>query len=110
MSLKAFEFAPVEEGYRYELARGYIVVSEVPNFLHACVVVFIRNAPDRVSVGQSWPHFMVLGAMDCKLVIPNSIANAIPIWPCILAPPRVAQRPHHVADLDARNRHRSGFA
>ena len=30
MSLKAFEFVQVKEGYLYELARGYIVVSEVP--------------------------------------------------------------------------------
>ena len=31
MSLKAFEFAPVEPGYLYELARGYVLVSEVAN-------------------------------------------------------------------------------
>jgi hypothetical protein len=35
MSLRAFEFAPVEEGHLYELARGYIVVSEVPNSPHS---------------------------------------------------------------------------
>ena len=29
MTLKAFEFAPVEDGYLYELQRGYVVVSEV---------------------------------------------------------------------------------
>src|SRR5262249_54419222 len=43
MSLKAFEFAQVEEGYLYELARGYIVVSEVPTFPHARRVAFIRT-------------------------------------------------------------------
>jgi hypothetical protein len=35
MSLKAFEFAETEEGYTYELQRGYVVVSEVANYLHA---------------------------------------------------------------------------
>ncbi|MBI3823847.1 MAG: hypothetical protein HY289_14355, partial [Planctomycetes bacterium] len=32
MSLRAFEFAEVQEGYLYELARGVIVVSEVANY------------------------------------------------------------------------------
>ena len=47
MSLKAFEFAPVEEGYQYELARGYIVVAEVPNFPHMRQAAYIRKRLDR---------------------------------------------------------------
>jgi hypothetical protein len=43
MSLLAFEFAEVEEGYRYELARGYVIVSEVPNFPHMRRVAVIRD-------------------------------------------------------------------
>ena len=34
MSLKAFECAQTDESRLYELARGYIVVSEVANFPH----------------------------------------------------------------------------
>ena len=43
MSLKAFEFAKMEEGYHIELSRRYITVGEVANFYHACVVAFIRD-------------------------------------------------------------------
>src|SRR5437899_495484 len=35
MSLRAFEFAKTEDGWAYELAREYVVVTEVPNFPHA---------------------------------------------------------------------------
>ena len=43
MSLKAFEFAQVEDGYLYELARGYVIVAEVPNIPHALRTSFIRT-------------------------------------------------------------------
>lgn len=43
MSLKAFEFAKTEDGYLYELARGYIVVSEVANYFHAMQIDVILD-------------------------------------------------------------------
>lgn len=43
MSLKAFEFADVAEGCIAELARGYIVVGEVPNYFHAMQVAMIMK-------------------------------------------------------------------
>lgn len=69
MSLKAFEFAPTEEGYLYELSRGYIVVSEVANYLHAMQIVVIMR--------HLWPYdashpgliHAILGNMDCKLLV-----------------------------------------
>ena len=44
MSLNAFEFAQTEDGYHYELSRGFIIVSEVANYYHALIVTLIRNA------------------------------------------------------------------
>ena len=44
MTLKKFEFAQVEEGCYCELARGYIVVSEVANYYHAMQVMGIKTA------------------------------------------------------------------
>ena len=38
MSLEEFREAEVEEGYRYELARGVLEVSEVPNDPHGKIV------------------------------------------------------------------------
>ncbi len=38
MTLEEFMEAEVEEGYRYELARGVLEVSEVPNDPHGVIV------------------------------------------------------------------------
>lgn len=43
MSLRKFESASVEDGHLYELASGYIVVSEVANSPHARRTAFIRT-------------------------------------------------------------------
>jgi Uma2 family endonuclease len=71
MSLKQFEFAQVEEGRRYELARGYVVVSEVPNYLHAMQVaalmesLFLYKSQNRGKVSA------ILGGPDCRLLVPE---------------------------------------
>jgi hypothetical protein len=71
MTLKAFEFAKVKEGCLVELARGYIVVSEMPIYAHsmqtACIqghlgCYHIEN-PDRLD--------LFLGPGSCKLLIPD---------------------------------------
>ena len=71
MSLKAFEFAQVEDGYLCELARGYIVVSEVPNFPHARQTALIRNRLGHYHVEHPGTLYELLGTMECKLVIPD---------------------------------------
>ena len=71
MSLKAFEFAGVEEGYVAELARGYVVVSEVANYYHQMQIVVINSL--------LWAHFnsypgsihAICGTMESKLLVPN---------------------------------------
>jgi Uma2 family endonuclease len=69
MSLKAFEFAPVENGYLYELARGYIVVSEVANFPHARRTAFIRKHLDHYHVEHPDALYEILVGSECKLLI-----------------------------------------
>jgi hypothetical protein len=71
MSLKAFEFAKVEEGYLFELARGYIVVSEVANFPHMRRVSVIRRHLDHYAVENPTQVYEILGTMECKLLIPE---------------------------------------
>jgi Uma2 family endonuclease len=44
MTLDDFEEADFEEGYRYELARGVLEVSEIPGELHAVIVWAILRA------------------------------------------------------------------
>jgi Uma2 family endonuclease len=70
MSLKAFEFAQVEDGYLFELARGYIVVSEVANFPHTRQTALIRSRLGHYHVEHPDCLYEILGTMECKLVIP----------------------------------------
>ena len=71
MSLKAFEFAPVEEGYLVELARGYIIVSEVPNLPHARRTGFLRTHLGHYHVEHPDALYLILGTMECKVLIPD---------------------------------------
>src|SRR5207245_2300050 len=71
MSLKAFEFAQVEKGYVVELARGYIVVSEVPNYLHASMTAVIRDFLGRYRLENPGALHLVLEGGSCKLMIPD---------------------------------------
>lgn len=88
MSLKAFEFAKTEEGYLYELSRGYVVVSEVANYFHAMQIVAITQ--------HLWPYFVahpgvihaILGNMDCKLLIFDLESERHPDLAVYLTKPR----------------------
>ncbi len=71
MSLKAFEFAKVKDGYIAELARGYLVVSEVANVSHGLQISFIRNHLGVYFVGNPGVIHATLGSQECKLLIPE---------------------------------------
>jgi Uma2 family endonuclease len=88
MSLKAFEFAQVEEGYLYELARGYIVVSEVPNYPHARQIGFIRSHLGRYHLENPGVLHEILDGMECKLLIPAWESERHPDIAVYLAAPK----------------------
>jgi Uma2 family endonuclease len=71
MSLRTFENARVEEGFHYELARGYVVVSEVPNPPHARMVALIRAHLGRYQLDNPQALYDVYGGMECKILIPE---------------------------------------
>ncbi|HEY3787633.1 MAG TPA: hypothetical protein VGL71_02205, partial [Urbifossiella sp.] len=71
MSLKAFEFAEVEEGFVAELARGYLVVSEIANLPHGLQIAFIRDHLGFYRLQNSGVIHATLNAMECKLLIPE---------------------------------------
>ena len=71
MSLRAFEFAEVEDGYRFELARGYIIVSEVANFFHVSQVDVIQDHLRAFKVGRQGLIYRILDGGACKLLIPK---------------------------------------
>ncbi|MGP0065262.1 MAG: Uma2 family endonuclease [Isosphaeraceae bacterium] len=90
MSLEDFEHAKVQPGYRYELSRGIITVSDVPNRLHVLLVfaisrqLFVYDAfhPGRV-------HMIATGS-ECKLLIPTLDSERHPDLAIYLTPsPRI---------------------
>jgi Uma2 family endonuclease len=88
MSLRAFEFAETEEGWLYELARGYIVVSDVPNFAHMKQAWYIRQHADHYSVENPGRIYVVLTGMECKLLVPEWESERHPDIAVYLTPPR----------------------
>lgn len=71
MSLKSFEFAQVEDGYLFELHRGYVIVSEVANYHHAMQIMAILEAPWAYKIAHPDAIHAILGTMECKLPIPS---------------------------------------
>jgi Uma2 family endonuclease len=69
MSLRAFEFAEVEEGYLYELARGFIVVSEVPRYYHGMQVDVMQDHLRAYKVSHPGLIHAIMEGGGCKLVI-----------------------------------------
>lgn len=71
MSLRAFEFVEVEGGFRYELARGYIVVSEVANYFHGSQVDVIQKYLQLYRAANESKIHRILGGDSCKLLVPK---------------------------------------
>jgi Uma2 family endonuclease len=70
MSLAEFERAQVQEGYLYELSRGIITVSDIPNRQHLRIVYASKRqlfAYDNVHPGRI--HLIAAGS-ECKVLIP----------------------------------------
>jgi Uma2 family endonuclease len=71
MSLKDFEFVKTEEGYHYELSRGFITVSNVANLYHAIIVSVIRDYLGTYNLSNPGRIFAILNSMECKLLVPQ---------------------------------------
>lgn len=87
MSLRAFEFAEVQEGYLYELARGYIVVSEVANYYHASQIDVLQEYLQTYKSGHRGTIHRILGGSDCKLLMPHWESERHPDLAIYLASP-----------------------
>jgi hypothetical protein len=89
MSLKAFEFVPVEEGYFAELARGYVVVSEVANYHHLMQIVAIKALLWVYYSSNPGAIHAIAGTMESKLLIPDLESERHPDIGVYLSPPKV---------------------
>ena len=69
MSLADFEHAKVKEGYLYELERGVIVVSDVPNLPHAAQVIAARRQLAAYDLAHPGRIYGVFAGNECKILI-----------------------------------------
>jgi Uma2 family endonuclease len=69
MSLEEFDHAEVQEGRLYELARGVIVVSDVPQERHLAQVDAIRQQLSAYRVGHPDVIHRIASGSECKLVV-----------------------------------------
>jgi Uma2 family endonuclease len=78
MTLEEFRQAEVEEGYRYELARGILEVAEIPTDSHCQIVSNLRQAMFHYK--ESYPDVILRagGAGECRLWLPGMISSRTP--------------------------------
>jgi Uma2 family endonuclease len=69
MSLAEFDKAEAKEGYIYELSRGVIIVSEVPNPRHLAQVVAIRQQFSDYRQENPQRFHTIAGSGECKLLV-----------------------------------------
>lgn len=69
MSMKAFEFAKVDDNCLIELARGYLVVSEVANWNHGSQIIAITDVLHEYKALNRGKIYAILGSQECKLRI-----------------------------------------
>jgi hypothetical protein len=67
MSLEEYEQAEEQEGYLYELSRGIITVSDVPNRLHLFIVAAIRTFLQGYMALQPGRIQIIAAGNECKL-------------------------------------------
>ncbi|MBI1918160.1 MAG: Uma2 family endonuclease [Planctomycetes bacterium] len=69
MSLADFEHAETVEGCLYELGRGVIIVSEVPNPPHLAQVTAIRRQLSAYDVAHPGRIYTIAGGGECKILL-----------------------------------------
>jgi len=71
MSLVDFEHAKVMEGKLYELGRGLIVVSEIPNLSHLAQVSALKRQLMTYDIAHPGKIYTVASGSECKILLSN---------------------------------------
>jgi Uma2 family endonuclease len=69
MSLADFDHAEVQEGRLYELGRGVIIVTDVPQRRHLCQVLSIRNQLFAYKLAPPAMIPIIAGGSECKILV-----------------------------------------
>jgi Uma2 family endonuclease len=92
MSLADFEFADVQEGRTYELSRGVITVSDVPNPRHLVQVNEIRFQFSGYWVSRRDKLYAILTGSECKIPVEGLESERHPDLAIYKTPPPSAGR------------------
>jgi len=87
MSLGEFEHAEVEQGFQYELSRGVVTVSDVPNRVHLLQVVSIRDQLQSFRISNPSRIHIIAAGSECKLLIGEFESERHPDLAVYLTPP-----------------------
>jgi len=87
MSLADFDHAEVQEGYNYELGRGFIIVSDVPKRRHLVQVTSIRKQLTGYDLAHPGKIDTIAGSGECKLLIHAFESERHPDVSVYLVPP-----------------------
>jgi len=71
MSLEDFDLAEAQEGYKYELSRGVVVVSDIPGRPHLAQVNSARLQFSSYLLANPGRIDAIAGGGECKLLLPS---------------------------------------
>lgn len=69
MSLEGFDLAEGQEGYLYELSRGLVTVSDVPDLRHMAQVDVLNDQVRGYRVEHPGKLYRIAGGSDCKILL-----------------------------------------
>jgi Uma2 family endonuclease len=87
MSLTDFDHAVVQNGYRYELGKGVIQVSEVPGPEHLAQVEELREQLYAYKRSHRGVIYAIASANDAKLLVPSFESERHPDLSIYFSPP-----------------------
>jgi Uma2 family endonuclease len=87
MTLADFEQADTQAGYLYELARGVIVVSDVPKRRHLLQVSELRRQLTAYELAHPGVIDTLASGNDCKIVLVDLESERHPDWGVYKNPP-----------------------
>lgn len=91
MTLDEFRAIDFEEGYLFELAKGVVVVAEVPSYFHMLVVLAVRNALVAFQLRKPDRIFAITGGAESGVEMEEMQSRRHPDVSAYLTPPPVSE-------------------
>src|SRR2546430_1270572 len=87
MSLAEFANAEAQEGFLYELSRGIVIVSDIPNLRHLAQISAIRRQVAAYDLAHPGRIHTIAAGSECKIVVRDLDSERHPDLAIYLGPP-----------------------